>query len=228
MTPLYGKINSTIFTGTFLTLASICPVSAFADVLPRDLNGDPSTVEAYYDTDFDITVIAHPNLALAESFGIESAVASDCRDGVFCNETIPGIDRYGFMEWPTADRYISAMNAADYMGYASWRLPTTSFVWDVRFGWLGDWHELDEILGSRYTMYLPINELRNYRFVTDASHPDGGRAYIRWGSTTQIGTSPADGLTRFAVWPVHDGDIGSEVNPAIQPYCGDFDGDGFG
>lgn len=204
-----------------------CWATANAEMLPRDLDQNPSTVEAYYDTQFDITVIAHPNLPLSEKFGIPQAVESDCRDGIFCNQTVPGIDRYGFMEWPTADNYIAAMNTSNYMGYSNWRLPDAGFVWD-RYRWLGDTHELDEVLGSRHSMYLPVYGLWNYRFLTGAYHPTDGRAYVRWGSTTALGTSPADGLTRFAVWPVLDGDAGNEVGPAAQQFCSDFDGDGYG
>ena len=221
-------MSSHIIKTMIFTFATACPVFTMADVLPRDLDGDPSTVEAYYDTSFDITVVAHPNLPLTETFGIDRAVASNCTDGIFCFETLPGIDRYGFVEWPTADNYISAMNAAGFMRHSSWRLPSTSFIPNNVLGFLGGQHELDEIIGSRYTMYLPTYEIADYRFVTDTYHPDGGRAYISEGSTTHIGTGPSDGLTRFAVWPVHDGDIGSEVDPAAQQFCADFDGDGFG
>ena len=228
MNQLRSRLNSNIIKSIILSCAAAGPVSVLAEVLPRDLDGDPSTVEAYYDTDFDITVVAHPNLPLTETFGIERAVASDCTDGIFCFETLPGIDRYGFVEWPTADNYISAMNAAGFMGHSSWRLPTTSFIPNNAFGFLGGPHELDEVIGSRFTMYLPTYDIANYRFVTDTYHPDGGRAYIRDGSTTHLGTGLSDGLTRFAVWPVHDGDIGGEVDPGAQQFCADFDGDGFG
>lgn len=199
-----------------------------AELLPRDLDQDPSTVEAYYDTEFNVTAIAHPNLPLSESFGIPPKAETNCLDGIFCGETRAGIDRYGFMEWPTADRYIDAMNAANYLGQSSWRLPKTGFVEDNVYGWLGDSHELDEILGARYEMHLPIREVFDYKFITSTRHPTGGRAYIRWGSTTALGIGPTDGLTRFAVWPLLDGDVGDEVSTDAQQFCADDDGDGYG
>lgn len=202
--------------------------AAVADVLPRDLDQDPSTVEAYYDTEFDITAIAHPNLPLSERFGIPRTVDTTCTNGIFCNETQPGIDRFGFMEWPTADEYIASMNNENYMGRSDWRLPRTGFVPNNLYGWLGDSHELDEILGQRYSMYLPIYEVFNYRFVTESYHPEGGRAYVRWGTARALGTNLSDGLTRFTVWPVLDGDVGTPVNANAQQVCSDFDGDGYG
>jgi len=199
-----------------------------AQVLPRDLDQDPNTIEAYYDPEFDVTAIAHPNLPWSENFGIPPVAETSCLDGIFCGNTLPGIDRYGFMEWPTADKYIDAMNAANYLGQSSWRLPKTGFVADNIYGWLGDSHDLDGILGARYEMQLPARELFNYRFITSTRHPAGGRAYIKWGSAYALGIGPTDGLTRFAVWPLLDGDVGDDVSADAQQFCADDDGDGHG
>lgn len=78
---------------------------ADAALLGRDLNGSPGSFEAYYDTTLDITWLADANLALTNTFGVA------------------GIDGQGKMTWSTANAWISAMNAANYLGISSWRLP---------------------------------------------------------------------------------------------------------
>jgi hypothetical protein len=60
-----------------------------------------------YDSAQNITWMQDANLAATEEFG-----GSD-------------ISSYGSMSWDTAQDWIAAMNAADYMGYDDWRLPTT-------------------------------------------------------------------------------------------------------
>jgi len=42
--------------------------SAAAQLEPRDLDGDPTTVEAYFDPDLDITWLGDANIGLSESF----------------------------------------------------------------------------------------------------------------------------------------------------------------
>ncbi len=71
----------------------------------RDLNGDGVT-DAYYDTTLNITWIADANLAASNTFGTS------------------GIGYNGTMSWYTANAWIANMNAANYLGYSDWRLPT--------------------------------------------------------------------------------------------------------
>ncbi len=213
-----------------LTFAALCTTSIVnAQVQPRDLDGDPLTVEAYYDPIGNITALAHPNLALLESFGVDAAGRSDCLEGVFCGETLPGIDRFGYMEWPTADSYITAMNAANYLGQSIWRLPSANFVYDISVDrWLGGNYELEQIYNQRFDMHLPTFPGHDYRYVTDHFHPVEGRAYMRWGSVYGTDTVVGSGLTRFVVWPILDGDVGGDVDDRVKVVCSDTDGDGFG
>lgn len=75
----------------------------------RDLDGDPNTIEAYYDTALDITWLANANLATTETFGIAD-IRSEGRTA-------------GGMSWQTAHAWIDAMNSAAYLGITDWRLP---------------------------------------------------------------------------------------------------------
>lgn len=71
----------------------------------RDLNGDGAT-DAYYDTVLNITWLADANLAASNTFGTS------------------GINAAGYMNWGTANTWIANMNAANYLGFDDWRLPT--------------------------------------------------------------------------------------------------------
>ncbi len=63
--------------------------------------------QAVYDTDLNVTWLANANLAATDTFGVT------------------GISAGGRMFWPTAQNWIAAMNAADYLGHNDWMLPTT-------------------------------------------------------------------------------------------------------
>ncbi|MDH4235113.1 MAG: DUF1566 domain-containing protein [Gallionella sp.] len=60
-----------------------------------------------YDTDLNITWMRNADLATSNTFGVS------------------GIHVGGGMNWNTAQSWISAMNAANYLGFNDWRLPTT-------------------------------------------------------------------------------------------------------
>ena len=74
----------------------------------RDLDGDPSTFEAYYDTVLDITWLADASLSRRESFGI-----SDIDFGRMYGDTV--------YDWLAA---MNAHNGTGYLGFNDWRLPT--------------------------------------------------------------------------------------------------------
>ena len=76
-----------------------------AELIGRDLDGDTSTVEVYYDTELQISWLTDTNLAESSTFGVE------------------GIRDDGGMSWHTAHAWIEAMNAASYLGINDWRLP---------------------------------------------------------------------------------------------------------
>jgi hypothetical protein len=89
----------------------------------RNLDGNPSTVEAWYDTTLDITWLADANLAASNPFGLNYSTDLG---------TYPGdpsgyhgyINTDGSMNWPGAMLWIDAMNTANYLGNNGWRLPT--------------------------------------------------------------------------------------------------------
>ncbi len=86
--------------------------AAQASLLGRNINGgavagsDPSAV-FLYDTTLNVTWLANANLAASEDFGVRF------------------IDPTGYTDAVSALKWIGAMNAADYLGFNNWRLPTT-------------------------------------------------------------------------------------------------------
>jgi subtilisin family serine protease len=65
--------------------------------------------QAVYDPDRNITWLANANLAASNTFGVSGV----------------RIQYGGIMSWSTAQNWIAAMNAANYLGYSDWRLPTS-------------------------------------------------------------------------------------------------------
>jgi len=61
-----------------------------------------------YDTVLDVTWLQNANLAASNTFGVS------------------GINANGTMSWATAQEWVAAMNTANYLGFNTWRLPTTN------------------------------------------------------------------------------------------------------
>jgi len=98
-----------------LAMATILALSSGAGAALIDRGGG-----MIYDDVLDITWLQDANLAATNTFGVS------------------GINADGTMSWNTAQDWIAAMNAAVYLGFSDWRLPTTPdaggpFV----FGWDG-------------------------------------------------------------------------------------------
>ncbi len=62
--------------------------------------------QGVYDDHLNITWLANANLAASNTFGVS------------------GINANGTMSWYTAQNWIAGMNAANYLGFSDWRLPT--------------------------------------------------------------------------------------------------------
>lgn len=99
---------------------------------PRDLDSNPNTIEAYYDTDLNITWLANANLAESNSFGMPyntdlgpySGDSSGVQGYIYSN---------GQMNWPGAMLWIATMNTDNYLGYNGWRLPNTNPINGVSY-----------------------------------------------------------------------------------------------
>jgi len=95
-------INKTVLAGAVF-LATIWISSGAEAALVADRNG-----KTVYDTVKQKTWLANANLAATQKFGVS------------------GINPDGSMSWDAAQRWIAAMNAANYLGSKHWSLPDTA------------------------------------------------------------------------------------------------------
>lgn len=191
-TRLWGAICACAFivSGAVVQAAPVSGQGTWeTTLLPRDLTGD-GVPDAYYDTVLDITWLADANLAASHTFGLPTRVSL----GTYPGDT-SGIKGYiagsnGLMNWPGAKFWIDAMNAANYLGYNDWRLPTVSPVngsaYNTGFSWDGSTDVGYNISapGSAFSgstasemAYMYYNTLGNLGFA-DAS---GNRPQPGWG-----------------------------------------------
>lgn len=78
--------------------------------------------QTVYDTDLNITWLSNANLAATNTFGLATDV--NLGTDIYGYQSI--INSYGgTMTWGGAQKWIAAMNAANYLGFNDWRLPTT-------------------------------------------------------------------------------------------------------
>lgn len=98
-----------------------------------------------YDDILDVTWLQDANLAATQTFGVS------------------GINANGSMNWNTAQQWIDAMNAADYLGYDDWRLPTTEPVNGTSYQYVSS------VNGSAdygFNITSPNSELSHMYYVT--------------------------------------------------------------
>jgi hypothetical protein len=108
---LLGAVSACAITLTVSTVSNAALISK--------LGG-----QVVYDTDLDITWIADANLATSNTFGLQlnENLGTHPSDSSGANGAISSD---GSMDWPAALYWIDAMNAANYLGFTNWRLPTT-------------------------------------------------------------------------------------------------------
>jgi hypothetical protein len=111
----------------FKTLRDGLTMSAVAAVITLALPAQASLVSrldgaAVYDTDLDVTWLADADLIFSNSFGLfyNRNLGSDA------NGVPSTIYNGGDATWGGAQKWIAAMNAAHYLGYSDWALPTTT------------------------------------------------------------------------------------------------------
>lgn len=86
---------------SFALASLLTAATASAALLP---SSDGKTV---YDTVLHVTWLANANLAATQTFGV------------------PNVTPGGSMDYPTALAFVTAMNAANYLGHTNWQLPAT-------------------------------------------------------------------------------------------------------
>ena len=198
---------------------------------PRDLDGDPVTIEAYFNTLQNITWLADTNLGKKNTFGLERGPITD-----YGNE----INDNGEMLRGALSSYISKINSENYLGHNGWRLPMAQTGDDsgcsmqlnngaITWGTGCNGPEAGEFNAMLINTY---GRLENSPFINlDSrnrwlrSSGPSGRHYYSFGGEGELNFCGSGRCQPAIVWLVHDGDIGTPVNAGT---CIDTDGDGWG
>lgn len=96
-----ARLIPTMLVASGILATALVPVAHATDILTSRLSG-----QAVYDANTNLTWVSNANLAATNTFGVSDIVN-------------------GFMTQTTAESWIGGMNAANYLGYSDWRLPTT-------------------------------------------------------------------------------------------------------
>lgn len=103
-----------------LAAAAIALVTpAHAALQPRDLDGNGS-IDAYYDSALKITWLKDVQLLASQPFGLP--YGQNLGTDIYGQGSVIYAD--GLATWGGALKWIGQMNAAGYLGYHDWRLPT--------------------------------------------------------------------------------------------------------
>jgi len=216
---------------TVALLAHTFIATTHADTLqPRDLDGNQSTIEAYYFEPLDVTWLKDANLGLSETFGLARGPITDYSNTVTAE---------GSMLRGSLNLFFTTMNQSGYFGYSEWRLPVaqgegdsgcsvqmpageTNLTWGS--GCSGpEAGQFNQFLLMQYGALdaTPFTNLDDTRRGLDSSGPSG-RHHFTFGENDQLQFCASGRCYVGQVWAVHDGDIGKPVD------CIDTDGDGWG
>lgn len=195
----------------WILLALVFSANANAALISR-LDG-----QAVYDADRNITWMADAALSSTNDFGVS------------------GIFSAGYMNWDTAQNWITAMNAENYLGFSDWRLPTTLQPVDTTCSSQSEssssgayctgsemGHLFYDELGGVVNNTLSGTHNQNYDLFqnvqtiywsgTDlAANPD----IYGWSFNFSDGYQKIRGKTAYSfVWAVRDGDVSAVPVPA--------------
>lgn len=159
--------------------------------------------QAVYDTDLNITWLTNADLRATNTFGVPLEYG------------------WGISSWNTAQSWISAMNAASYLGLNDWRLPTVSPVnpsgLNYTFSYDGSTDVGYNITSKNSEMaYLWVVELGNKGVLDTSGSPQSG-----WGP---INTGPFTNLRWGAYWSGTESALGTYdwPNPSAPYQSGNF------
>ena len=110
---------------SLLSAVSICAVTLATSMSSNAALISKLGGQVVYDSDLAITWIADANLAATNTFGLP--VGEDLPPHEDGAGAVGGINSNGgTSSWGAALHWIDAMNAANYLGFNKWRLPTTA------------------------------------------------------------------------------------------------------
>lgn len=185
-------------------------------LVPRDLDGDMATIEAYYDAELDITWLADTDLGRTTTFSLPLNNINHN------NGSVSGV---------LADQMIVAMNQASYLGHTGWRLPAAQSLIGVedtgcseQYATYADGNGctapevgrmnvrlLETYTGISNTPFLNLSS--GFRWVGTRDAADY-QYLFSFGGDSLLTLDACDVALQTceiaAVWPVHPGDIGND------------------
>jgi len=183
----------------------------------RDLDGDLSTFEAYYDADLNITWLADANYAMTSGYAAD-----------------------GKMTWSTANTWAGALNPYD-SGITDWRLPTITSTSGCNFAFSGadcGYNVNTSISEMAHMYYITLADKGQYNtsgvsqsgygpantglFSNVQSNGYWSATEYAWDTNNAWGFSIGNGyqfsITKtynYYAWAVHDGDVGAAITSAV-------------
>lgn len=129
--------------------------------------------QVLYDATTNLSWITNMDLGASDTFGV-SGIASD-----------------GTMNWSTAEGWVTAMDAADYLGFSDWRLPTTlepDPTCSIQSGGVSEGTgctggEMGELFYNVFGCAPPLAECETYPTTPLVNFPQG--AYGYWTNTPE-------------------------------------------
>jgi hypothetical protein len=173
-----------------------------------------------YDSVLGISWLKDGNLAASNAFGL--AMKPDD------NSFLPGITSAGTMNATTAESWIAAMNASNYLGFNNWRMPTTllndqkcSGATSRGFGCTGSemGHLFYDVFGAKVVVDPNTNNVTFFKPPQNYGPFRNLQLYVYWSATMYLPDSSNYFFTLsngfqddyqgafidMNVWPVHDG-----------------------
>jgi hypothetical protein len=189
---LLGALCASVIT--FVTL------SVNAALVGRDLDGNLTTAEAYYDDEANLTWLANANAAVGSAYDTYS----------------PGSGR---MNWWDADAWAAGLDVDGTPGPDGWRLPTTdpavsgvntsgSEMGNMFYNVLGG-TAYSSITTTHNSNYDLFSNVQSY-FYWSSTESDSANA---WDFNFSIGGQSGSGKTNnhLNAWAVQSGDVGAAV-----------------
>ena len=209
---------------------------------PRDLDGNPATIEAYYDTALNITWLADGNFAAGSAFDNGVSPADGAMTWPNAMDWVAGLNIHGVTGWrlPAMQLHDPANFVCNFVNYFSggdcaWNVdPATGEMAHLYFVTLGNLSEYDTLQQERPAGtwgMINTGPFVNAQTVVNPLTGEGAYWYGKvngqvpvspqWYFGTSNGSQYVTYYSReFWAWAVHDGDIGTPINP------NDYDNDG--
>lgn len=214
--------SHTTLIASGLVAASLVSATANAALQGRDLDGNLTTAEAYYDTDLDITWLADANYAWTSAYN-----------------PVGALNLGGAMDWGTAYLWAANLSFTDGVNvYDNWRLPATlqpdascggqlvaSYGYNCTGSEMGHlfYAELGGTAGSLFfsadsdlAKFTNLQDYGYYWSATEYANNTGEAWYFDFSDGYQLERNK--GYAQYA-WAVSPGDVGVAAVPEAQTYA---------